>query len=169
MAKNTTGQSFWGAFKCFCCEVKIESHNYRNQNKSKDKMSVLPDQDHAIVYTCIFVLLKFKSCQHKANIKTIINQAFYTCNRCITSNKKLLDSRVTIDLMHYIHKHNFTEQLMSQYMYLNSGLILSKKYYRGIYGFAGLLGKTLIDFFSFFYPHFFMNTHKFMYIYLYIQ
>lgn len=45
---------------------------------------------------------------------------------------------------------NFTEKLMSQYMYLNSDLILSKKYYRGIYGFAGLLGKTLIDFFSFF-------------------
>lgn len=66
-------------------------------------MSVLPDQDHAIVYTCIDVLLKFKSWHQKANIKIIINYAFYTCNICIASNKMLLDSRVTIDLMHYIH------------------------------------------------------------------
>lgn len=51
---------------------------------------------------------------------------------------------------------------MSQYMYLNSDLILSKKYYWGIYGFAGLLRKTLIDFFflsSYFHEHTYIHVY----------
>lgn len=55
---------------------------------------------------------------------------------------------------------------MSQYMYLNSDLILSKKYYRGIYGFAGLLEKKPLKIYFLFLSSFF---HEHTYIHVYIS
>lgn len=55
---------------------------------------------------------------------------------------------------------------MSQYMYLNSDLILSKKYYRGIYGFAGLLEKNPLKIYFLFLSSFF---HEHIYIHVYIS